>query len=610
MSAISTDAARNPPQEDHNQATSFPPRGLCLREALTLLYHHKSATVHELRTFKAPMLLDGELQRLYVWAFGFPENWLDSWSVPDWWVHTPLPAMTRLYQEAVEALRKARGDDEAKRAFRTFMELAGSGPNLIISDSTGILSKDACASPDQVALATAINSYVIQYGSNVPGSFLNVHHVNSKLLIIQQDGAASAPRFQGTRGGASEQRESMDSEDGGGGGPPRAGDGGGSGPQAFGAMLQVPRPPAMEAAGNILAGAIHHLSHTLWIIFSEEMRNGDSRSQPLTSEAADAADDAGLTLEDINLLEGDTRHGKFLRNRGRKDQNFEKFHASDDQVKTREELEALGIHFFEDMPDANRAGKDRHGKDVTVFGDDDEHRVFFVNGKKLILKAKRTILQARPIFSETFKIAKAEIMRDPKYPQPTGDADAVWDARTTQFCARLFFQHAVSRKSTAIFETIVTDPDASKGKGHPASVETGAGNRRECKCDKWDQCLEDFKAQNSADADLCLRVELGYLLARVLVFGRSCTMLCFKLSETLFAQEMDNNLDKAGKGFNPEPEFEVGRSGQQVTPNLKHASAIFSRTSKNAIEPLTKSSRMRPRVPRGSRLVPLVRLWM
>ena len=603
VSAISTDAARNPPQEDHNQATSFPPRGLCLREALTLLYHHKSATVHELRTFKAPMLLDGELQRLYVWAFGFPENWLDSWSVPDWWVHTPLPAMTRLYQEAVEALRKARGDDEAKRAFRTFMELAGSGPNLIISDSTGILSKDACASPDQVALATAINSYVIQYGSNVPGSFLNVHHVNSKLLIIQQDGTASAPRFQSERGGASEQRGSM--EDGGGGGPRRAGDGGGSGPQALAAKLQEPRRLAMEAAGNILAGAIHHLSHTLWIIFSEEMRNGDSRSQPLTSEAADAADDAGLTLEDINFLEGDTRYGKFRRNQGRADQNFEKRNASTEQVKTREELEALGIHFFEDMPDANRVGKDRHGKEVKVFGDDDEHRVFFVNGKNLILKARTTILRARPIFSETFKIAKAEIMRDPKYPQPTGDAVNVWDARTTQFFARLFLQHAVSGKSTAIFETIVTDLDASKGKGRPASVETGAGNRTECKCDKWDQCLEDFKAEHSADADLCLRVELGYLLARVLVFGRSCTMLCFKLSETLFAQEMDNNLDEAGKGFNPEPEFEVGRSGQPVTPNLKHASAIFSRTSKNAIEPLTKSSRTRPRVPR---LTPLVRL--
>jgi len=228
-----------------NQVISIPPRGLCLREALSLLDHHrKSAKRGELRASKAPMLRDGELKSLYIWAFGFPGDWLSmdpprQWSVPDWWVHTPLPAITRLYEEALEALRKARGDDEAKQCIRNFMEHAGPGPNVIISDRTGILSKDACANSDQVALATSINSYAVQHGSNVPGSFFNIHHIDSHLRIREADGNESAPRFQ--------PRGSMVSVDAGGGAI--------FSPQAAAAAPPV-QPRLLEVAGSISAASL------------------------------------------------------------------------------------------------------------------------------------------------------------------------------------------------------------------------------------------------------------------------------------------------------------------------------------------------------------------
>jgi len=115
----------------------------------------------------------------------------------------------------------------------------GPGPNVIISDRTGILSKDACANSDQVALATSINSYAVQHGSNVPGSFFNIHHIDSHLRIREADGNESAPRFQ--------PRGSMVSVDAGGGAI--------FSPQAAAAAPPV-QPRLLEVAGSIAAASL------------------------------------------------------------------------------------------------------------------------------------------------------------------------------------------------------------------------------------------------------------------------------------------------------------------------------------------------------------------
>jgi len=190
-------------QGGNNQAITMidtiPPRGLCLREALSLLIRHKSSTLPASKDSTAPMLRDNEVKDFYIWAFELPDDWLDvserNWKVPNWWINTPLPAIARLYKKTLTALRQARGHDGAKTCIREFMEKAGSGPNIILSESKGILSQDACSSLDLVSLADAIDAYAIQYRSNVPGPFSNIHHVDAQLHIRMECGRESAPRY-------------------------------------------------------------------------------------------------------------------------------------------------------------------------------------------------------------------------------------------------------------------------------------------------------------------------------------------------------------------------------------------------------------------------------
>ena len=192
--------------ERDKQAIAIPPRGLCLREALSWL---QSVRLHGSQALIAPMLGDGQLADLYTWAFDLPAGWLHvstgNFKVPDWWIHTPLTAITQIFKEAVEALKQARSDDEAKVCIRAFMEQAGTGPNIIISESKGIISEDACGGPKSVALAVALSRYAIQYRANVQGSLTNVYDVDAYLHIRMQNGEESAPGFQvrscGSEGG-------------------------------------------------------------------------------------------------------------------------------------------------------------------------------------------------------------------------------------------------------------------------------------------------------------------------------------------------------------------------------------------------------------------------
>ena len=184
--------------DEDKQAIATPPRGLCLREALSWL---QSVRLHGSQELIAQMLVDSQLADLYTWAFDLPDDWLHvstgNFKVPDWWIHTPLTAITQIFKEALEALKQARGDDKAKMCIRAFMKQAGTGPNIIISESKGIISEDACCRSDLVALADALSRYAIQFHANVQGSFTNVHHVDAHLRIRMQNGDESAPSFQG-----------------------------------------------------------------------------------------------------------------------------------------------------------------------------------------------------------------------------------------------------------------------------------------------------------------------------------------------------------------------------------------------------------------------------
>ena len=198
----------------NDQAITYPPRGVCLREALSVLHEavnphktveqpklHASRDSRESRLIsKTRMIGDGDLTNFYTWAFNYPKDWLDvpsrNLKFPNEWIHTPLTAITKILEKAMEALRQARDYDEAKKCVREFMEQAGPGPNVILSESKGILSNDACSSPDLVALAKGLHRYSIQSGANIPGSFLNVHSVDANSRIRMENGSESAPCFQ------------------------------------------------------------------------------------------------------------------------------------------------------------------------------------------------------------------------------------------------------------------------------------------------------------------------------------------------------------------------------------------------------------------------------
>jgi hypothetical protein len=226
-------------------------------------------------------------------------------------------------------------------------------------------------------------------------------------------------------------------------------------------------------------------------------------------------DKEGFSRDDISALEGLNPYmGEgYSRNRGRADQNFEKTHATIEQVFTTEQLEELGVHFFKDIPDANGAGKDRHGNDARVFGDQDEHRVFFVNGIMLILGAKSEVLSVYPMYSEMFEKVRKMIIKSGKF-KPSNDGNT-WDARTVLFLAREFFQRAVGKHAESIFDTIAED----QVKGKELKVEVGDGLRKEAKSHNWKQLFDNYmKSGTESDHDTLLRVRIGYYLARVLVF--------------------------------------------------------------------------------------------
>jgi hypothetical protein len=273
--------------------------------------------------------------------------------------------------------------------------------------------------------------------------------------------------------------------------------------------------------------AIHFLS-----ISGKKYRNWDERSQTLTSELADAVvdDKECLCREDISALEGLNPYmGEgYRRNRGRADQNFEKTHATIEQVLTTEQLEELGVHFFKDIPDANGAGKDRHGNDARVFGDQDEHRVFFVNGISLILGAMLVVLSVHPMYSEMFEKVKKTIMASGKF-KPSNDGDT-WNARTVLFFAREFLQRAVGKHASSIFDTIAEGQE----KGKELKVEVGEGLRKEAKSHNWKQLFDNYmNSGTESDHDTLLRVRIGFYLARVLVCLLIPCNALFKLSETL-----------------------------------------------------------------------------
>jgi hypothetical protein len=83
------------------------------------------------------------------------------------------------------------------------------------------------------------------------------------------------------------------------------------------------------------------------------------------------------------------------------------------------------------------------------------------------------------------------------------------------FFAREFLQRAVGKHASSIFDTIPED----QVKGEEFKVEVGEELRMEAKSHNWEQLFNNYmNSGTESDHDTLLRVQIGYYLARVLVF--------------------------------------------------------------------------------------------
>jgi len=244
-----------------------------------------------------------------------------------------------------------------------------------------------------------------------------------------------------------------------------------------------------------------------------------------------------LNKSDIEALEGDAfGRWQFSRERGCANQNAEKDAATAEQIFGTEKLQDEGVHFFETFPERNGYGMNIRGEVVNgVFGPNDQHRTFLMNGLPGIVLATDRVLEQTPQLDGTFKAVMERITGQEgttEFPTPVCDRKDLPNhrkGRTTVFLVKQFAQLVLGPNASEIFESFVEAPVANTRKGRKRKapeVDPGSKLRKECKSSEWKLFYEKWMTSDGLEAVLKAEVTLGYYLARVPVpFCRRCLFL-------------------------------------------------------------------------------------